>query len=172
MRDTRRSSSVHVKKDVLCYEVLSPDDAVQTASCMSHALAVSEPLSRTMRIDPAIVAPLADVLCRRAAEGRLSIIAKDLSGRIVGFSLSEDFSEDPPMAVGPVHVKLRPVLAMLRSLECEYMRSRRTIPGQLLYIVAMGLDPRYARAGIATTLVRRNLDLARHSGFEIGRAHV
>jgi GNAT superfamily N-acetyltransferase len=45
------------------------------------------------------------------------------------------------------------------------MRSRRTAQSQLLHIVAIGLDPRYARAGVATTLLSRNLDLAKRKGF-------
>src|SRR5262245_29613966 len=164
--NTNFCSPALIHKDELTYEVLNPGDTDQTASCVNHTLALSEPLSGVMRLHPALAAPISDVLCDRAAKSGLSMVLKErASGKVIGFSLSEDFAAALPESMSTVDARLRPVLALLRSLEEQYVRSRPTIPGQFLHIVAMGLHPRYTQKGLATTLVRKNLDLAKHRGY-------
>ncbi|MGM3306937.1 GNAT family N-acetyltransferase [Anabaena sp. WFMT] len=110
-------------------------------------------------------------VCQKAADEEISLIAKDQkTGEVVGFIISEDLMKVYSDSLKGIDNKFEPVFSLLSELEENYRQCHLFKAGQILHILMLGVQEKYTKRHIATTLVRENLNLAKHHNFEIAIA--
>ncbi|MEI3649193.1 MAG: GNAT family N-acetyltransferase [Dolichospermum lemmermannii FEM_B0920] len=110
-------------------------------------------------------------VCQKAADEEISLIAKDQkTGEVVGFIISEDLMKVYSDSLEGIDHKFESVFSLLSELEFSYRKCHLVKAGQILHILMLGVQKKYSKRHIATTLVRENLNLAKHHKFEIAIA--
>ena len=144
--------------------VLGPGDVAEAAEVLAQVFSEQEPLTRTLSISREAFAPLAQAVCEEAAESGVSVVARNREGRVVGFRISEPWPSATKEAP-PLSRELADIFTLLGHLEAEFDRvhaaDRRAVHFQM-----MGCLPGYEGHGLATTLVRDVMALARRRGFQ------
>jgi N-acetylglutamate synthase-like GNAT family acetyltransferase len=162
---------MHTKLHEILFQTMQPSDIEETATCISQVFSSFEPLAKTVKISFNEFYEFALPICKKAADEEISIIAKDQkTGEVVGFIISEDFitiESDHPAGISH---KFEAVFSLLSELENNYRRCHPVKLGQVLHIFMLGVKEKYTKRHIATTLVKANLNLAKHHNFEIAVA--
>lgn len=143
--------------------VLGPNDVAEAAEALARVFSTQEPLTQALSVSAAAFAPLAEAVCEAAAETGLSVIARNREQRLVGFRISEPWpapaGEAPPLSPGLEHI-----FCLLRHLEETFDRLHAA-DNRAVHFQMMGCMPGYEGQGLATTLVRDSLEIARRRGF-------
>ena len=101
--------------------------------------------------------------CQKAAEEEISLIAKDQkTGELVSFIISEDLMNVYSDSLEGIDNKFESVVSLLSEVEENYCKCHLVKGVQILHILMLGVQEKYSKRHIATTLVRENLNLARH----------
>lgn len=155
------------KNSEILFQIMQSGDIQETATCISQVFSSFEPIAKALKISFNEFYQLAVPVCQKAADEEISLIAKDQkTGEIVGFIISEDFmtsysnSED-------IDNKFEAVFYLMSELEENYRSCNSVQAGQVLHIFMLGVQEKYTNRHIATTLVRENMNLAKHHNFEI-----
>ncbi|WP_226586739.1 GNAT family N-acetyltransferase [Microseira wollei] len=153
--------------DIL-FQTMHHRDIEETAICISQVFSSFETLAKALKISGNEMYWLALPVCEKAADEEISIIAKERKTKeVVGFIISEDFLTiypDPPLGIDN---KFEAVFCLLSELEENYRSCHPVKAGQVLHIFMLGVQEQYTKRHIATTLVKENLNLAKHHNFEI-----
>ncbi|GAA6615817.1 GNAT family N-acetyltransferase [Scytonema sp. NUACC26] len=152
-------------------QTMQYNDIEETASCISQVFSSFEPITRALKISFNEFYRFAVPVCQKAADEEISIIAKDRrTGEVVGFIISEDFMTINPDSPEGIDSKFEPVFSLLSELEENYRSCYSVKTRQVLHIFLLGVHEKYTKRHIATSLVRENLNLAKHHNFEIAIA--
>jgi ribosomal protein S18 acetylase RimI-like enzyme len=159
------------RKTEILFQTMQHRDIEETAACISQVFSSFEPIAKALKISVSEFDRLAIPVCQKAADAKLSIVAKDPNTReIVGFIISEDFmtnDTDPPEGIDN---KFEAVFSFLSDLEENYRSGHPVKAGEVLHIFMLGVQEKYTNRHIATKLVKENLNLAKHHNFEIAIA--
>ncbi len=155
----------------ILFQTLQHRDIAATASCISQVFSSFEPLAKALKISFNELYRLALPVCEKAADEEISIIAKNRNTQeVVGFIISEDFMTIHPDPPPGIDNKFETVFSLLSELEENYRSSYPVKAGQVLHIFMLGVQEQYTKRRIGTTLVKENLNLAKHHNFEIAIA--
>ncbi len=158
-------------KNEIMFQVLSHRDIEDTATCISQVFSSFEPIAKALKISFNELYPLAVTVCQKAADEEISIIAKDQkTGEVVGFIISEDLMTVKPGPTEGIDNKFEAVFSFLSELDENYLSCHSVKAGQVLHILMLGVQEKYTKRQIATTLVKENLKLAKHHNFQIAIA--
>jgi ribosomal protein S18 acetylase RimI-like enzyme len=154
------------EKSGIIYEVFQVNDIEQTIACIIEAFPRGEPMAKALGITPDEYYFFAKIVCEKAVNDGLSVVAKDkATGQVIGFCISEDLASEPPEGLEKINVKLHPILALLTSLDEEYKKSHKVEKGQIFHLYMVGVREPYKSQNIATTLLSENLKLAKLKNF-------
>jgi ribosomal protein S18 acetylase RimI-like enzyme len=155
----------------ISFQKMQHSDIEQTATCISQVFSSFEPIAKALKISFDAFYRFAIPVCQKAADEEISLIAKDPKTReVVGFIISEDLMNVYPDSVEGIDNKFESVFSLLSELEENYRKCHLVKAGQILHILMLGVQEKYSNRHIATTLVRENLNLAKHHNFEIAIA--
>jgi ribosomal protein S18 acetylase RimI-like enzyme len=159
------------KNTEISFPKIQHRDIEQTATCISQVFSSFEPMAKALKISFNEFYRFAVPVCQKAADEEISLIAKDRkTGEIVGFIISEDLMTVEPDPTEGIDHKFECVFSLLSKLEKNYRSSHPVKAGQVLHIFMLGVQAKYTKRQIATTLVRENCKLAKHHNFEIAIA--
>jgi ribosomal protein S18 acetylase RimI-like enzyme len=146
-------------------------DIEQTATCISQVFSNFEPRAKSLKISFNEFYRFAVPVCQKAADEEISLIAKDQkTGEVVGFIISEDLMNVYSDSLEGIDNKFESVLSLLSELEENYRKCHLVKCVPILHILMFGVQEKYSKRDIATTLVRENLNLAKHHNYEIAIA--
>ncbi|MEG4918090.1 GNAT family N-acetyltransferase [Microcoleus sp. B7-D4] len=159
------------KDTKISFHKMQHSDIEQTATCISQVFSSCEPMAKALKINFKEFYRFAVPVCQKAADEEISVIAKDKkTGEVVGFIISEDFLKVAPDSLEGIDNKFELVFSLLSALEENYRKSNLVKAGQILHIFMLGVQEKYSKRHIATTLVAENLNLAKQFNFEIAIA--
>ncbi len=159
------------KNNEILFQTMQRSDIEETATCISQVFSSFEPIAKALKISFNEFSQLAVSVCQKAADEEISLIAKDQkTGEIVGFIISEDFMTSSPDFLEGIDNKLEAVFSLISELEENYRSCHSFKAGQVLHIFMLGVQKKYTNRHIAKTLVRENMNLAKHHNFEIAIA--
>jgi ribosomal protein S18 acetylase RimI-like enzyme len=152
----------------ILFQTMRHNDIEETANCISQVFSNFEPLAKALKISFNELYQLALPVCQKAADEKISIIAKDRkTGAVIGFIISEDFMTIDQYPPEGIDHKFEAVFSLMSELEENYRSCHPVKAGQVLHIFILGVKEKYTKRHIATTLVKENLNLAKHHNFEI-----
>ena len=138
-------------------------DIEQTATCISQVFSSFEPMAKALKISFNEFYRFAVPGCQKVAEEEISLIAKDQkTGKLVGFIISEDLMNVYSDSLEGIDNKFESVVSLLSEVEENYRKCHLVKGVQILHILMLGVQEKYSKRHIATTLVRENLNLAKH----------
>jgi ribosomal protein S18 acetylase RimI-like enzyme len=104
----------------------------------------------------------------RTASDGLSIIARARpSGDIIGALLADDFVSSLAEGFDKEFEHFAPVGALLNELDEQYRKTRTMVPGEILHVFMVGVEPEHGGKGIAQTLVRLCLENGERKGYRV-----
>ncbi|MFB8790660.1 MAG: hypothetical protein U7123_17850 [Potamolinea sp.] len=159
------------KNNGILFQTMQTGDIEDTATCISQVFSSFEPIAKALKISFDEFYRFAVPICQKAADKKISLIAKDQkTGEVVGFIISEDFMTVDPDSLEGIDNKFEFVFGLLSELEDNYRKCHLVKAGQILHIFMLGVQEKYSKRHIATTLVAENLNLAKQHNFEIAIA--
>jgi hypothetical protein len=162
-----------VEKEGIIYEVLQAKDLEQTIARIGEVFTRGEPTTIDLGITLDEFYRFAEVNCKKAIKEGLSVIARDKeTHKVIGFSIAEDLTSEPPEGIETINVKFKPVMALLKQLDDEYKKSHKVEKWQILRLVMAGVSEHYEGRGIVTKLIEENLKLAKLKNFSGAIAEV
>jgi hypothetical protein len=158
----------------IIYKALQADELEQTISCLAKIFSEAEPMSKALKFTYDEMRGFSELLCSKALNKRLSLIAKDSkTGEVISFSLADDFVEWPPQDAERTNEKISSLLALVNDLDDEYKKTRKVInTGEIFHLSFLGSCCHYQQRKIATSLIEKHLQLARMKGFSTAVAEV
>jgi len=150
---------------VIEYRVFQPSDTDAVAGLLSKAFSKSEPPAVAMGLTEPELEQFVRLLCPKAAEERLTIVAAVEGSQIAGVMLSEDFAALPDFPPGSCSEKFLPIFSMLEGLDQQYRRDREIVPGRYLHLFMLAVDQRFAGQGLAQRMIDACLENGRRKGF-------
>lgn len=150
----------------IIYSMLREKDVEQTVDCMVDTFQ-DEPMTKALDITKDEFKYLAELYATKAAKERLSIVAKDGDGSVIGFCISEDLISGPPEGIYGTNEKFRPIIDLLSSLDENYMESKPydMENGDTFHLFMAGVKEPYRSTNVASALIDRSLGLANSRGF-------
>jgi ribosomal protein S18 acetylase RimI-like enzyme len=155
------------EKHAVKFRIIQSGDFEQTVDLCSQLFANNDPITRSLKINYQDFRRLAEPYCIKAIEDRLSIVATDFNGQIVGFVISQHLMTQPPY-IKDISDKFEPIQALLYELRYNYYISQYYFKlFQTLHIFLLGVKDEYKNQKIATTLIKENLKLAKLNNFSL-----
>jgi ribosomal protein S18 acetylase RimI-like enzyme len=158
------------EKHTIKYRIIQAGDFQQTVDLCSQIFTKYEPITKSLNINYQEFRQIAEPYCIKAIEDRLSIVATDSNGQIVGFTISEHLMSQPPY-LKDISYKFEPIQALSYDLKYSYSRSQYYLKlFQTLHILMVGVKEEYKNQKIAKTLIKENLKLAKINNFSVAIA--
>jgi ribosomal protein S18 acetylase RimI-like enzyme len=152
----------------IIFQTMQTNDIEETATCVSQVFSNFEPMAKFLKLSFNDLYKFALPVCQKAADEKISIIAKDRkNGGVVGFIISEDFITVHPQYLEDIDNKFIYIFSLLSALNENYRKSHPVKAGEAIHILMLGVQAQYTKRHIATNLVRENLNLAKHHNFKI-----
>jgi ribosomal protein S18 acetylase RimI-like enzyme len=149
----------------IVYEILQEKDFEETALLISEVFAGGEPSVRYFGITAKEYLYIAQLYCRKGVEEGFSIIARDKEkGKIVAFSISEDFDSAEPEGIEKIDKKIVIDMAIVDAIE-EDAKANKKEGERRFHIFLVGTENEYINRGIMTTLIDENIKLAKRKQF-------
>jgi GNAT superfamily N-acetyltransferase len=155
-------------KPAVNYSVYERTDAHSVCKLLAAVFPRHDPPAVAAGITTADFEQLVGLLCSRAPEQRLTIVAR-LGGtdEVIGALLTEDAALELPEAMYELSSNFHPIFDILGQLEDEYRRSHVIHPGECLHLFLLGVSDRVAGRGVAQQLVRECLRNGRARGYRV-----
>lgn len=97
----------------------------------------------------------------------LTVIARETeSGGLVGVLLTDDFAV-PPKVDQTISARFVPIFAMLEALDEQFRREQTVEQGECMHLFMLGVDRRFAGAGIAKSMIAACLENGIRKGYRI-----
>ncbi len=140
------------------------NDLEQTIRCMSHSFA-QEPMSQALGIDANSYIAWAEIVCQKAIQEQLSLVAKDeKSGDVIGFSIFEDLIADIPN-FAHIDSRFQIILRFLSKLNEWYLKNYPVKSGTILHLFMIGVDEQHRGKGIAKKLMEATFNVAINNNY-------
>jgi len=148
------------------YSVLTDADFENAADLLAGVFSRSEPLDVATGITSGEVRQVVELNGRNAMAGGLMVAARDTgTNRIAGAVLAHDLADPVPEGFEPIAHRFAPILALLDDLGGPFLKSRTILPGEVLHIFMLAVDPQFAGRGIGRNLLQYTVENAREKGF-------
>ncbi len=134
---------------------------------LGHVFAGYDPPAVAVGLTPAEFEQFVQLWCRKAAQERLTILARsEQTGELVGALLTEDAASPMPDGLDGISPKFLPIFDILGGLDAAYRNQFSPRPGEALHLFLLGVDRRFGGQGIAQRLVQRCLANGMERGFQ------
>ncbi|MFB2968330.1 GNAT family N-acetyltransferase [Aerosakkonema sp. BLCC-F183] len=155
------------EKNDIIFRTLQPEDVEDTVACLCDCFPQREPMTKLLGITYEEYRTLAEPYCQKAAQEKLSLLAKDKeTNQICGFIISEDWMSGLPEQVANTTDKLEVIYNLLLQMDEKYQADRQINKGEILHISMLGVMEEYERKNIASKLVIENLKLAKSKNYK------
>lgn len=142
-------------------EVLKPEHVAGATRCIANTFAKGEPMSTALGITPEEFNYFAQLFIEKAATDQLSVVAVNDSGNVIGATICEDYTTEPPAGIEQISEKFNPIFQLLESLGERYAQNYDVAPGSHYHIFMCGVYQSHAHLRLAQKLNRFAEDLAR-----------
>ena len=142
-------------------EVLKPEHVAGATRCIADTFAKGEPMSTALGITAGEFNYFAQLFIEKATTDHMSVVAVDDSGSVVGATICEDYTSEPPMGIEQITEKFNPIFQLLESLGERYARAYSVAPGSHYHIFMCGVYQTHAHLRLAQKLNRFAENLAR-----------
>lgn len=158
--------TVLVAKDDVTYESLTEAGFDECIELMASVFSVGEPMTALMGVTEQEFRYFATIFTRKALQEGLPIVARDLgSGRLVGFSISEDLGTPEPDGVQQISAKFDPIVGLLDNLVTHFREGHDVEPGKYVHVFMVGVCPGFKKRSVAYEMMHENMVLAQSLGF-------
>ncbi|KZL50559.1 hypothetical protein A2T98_06715 [Nodularia spumigena CENA596] len=161
-------------KHTVKFRIIESGDFEQTVDLCSQLFVNKEPITKSLKINYQEFRQLAAPYCRKAIQDRLSIVATNAQGQIVGFIISEPLMTIPPY-IQEISHKFEPIKTFIDELKYSYYLGRYQYYWELfrtLHIIFLGVKEEYKNQKVATNLIKENLKLAKLNYFSLAISEV
>ena len=147
--------------------VLKSSDTAAASGLFAKVFSAAEPPAVAMGLTVPDLEEFVGLLCPRAVEEGLTIVARSQeTGEVAGAMLTDDFAMPSEIKPAAFSQKFLPILAMLDTLDEPYRKGRDIRVREYLHLFMLAVDPRYAGRGIAKQLVSACLENGRAKGYK------
>lgn len=150
----------------ISYYILAEKDVIAAARCIARNF-VDEPLVKHLNISENEFYPFAEVFCKKAVKDKLSFVAKNHHGNIIGCVITEDMYENItlPQDLTP---KFQPILAILEQLTAYALDkfNLKFKKNEILHGVFEAVDRTYRGTDVAANLIATSVDIAMKRGYK------
>lgn len=151
------------------FRIIESQDFEETVDLCSQLFVNNEPITKSLQINYQEFRQLAEAYLRKAIMDRLSIVATEDNGIIVGFVISENLMTIPPYIHQLSH-KFAAIHKFSQELRSSYFGKYQYYYWELfrtLHILLLGVKDEYKNQKIATNLIKENLRLAKLNYFSV-----
>jgi hypothetical protein len=160
---TTLAPSVSQGRDI-SYQVLTEENLKSAIECISNTFYFGEPMTKALNITLEEFKYFASIVLRKAVLDKLSVVALDnITGKVVGVLIAEDFMTEPPEGIETISPKFLPIFELLGNLDTRYKEKYPVHPGELYHIFMVGVYKKYA--GLSLPLTRTAEIIARSKGY-------
>ena len=150
------------------YEVYRAADGDGVAKLLSQVFSERDPPAVAAGVTTSEFEHFVRLLCPKAAEEGLSIVARaERTGEIVGALLAEDSASVLPGGLDTLSPKFNPIFDILGRLDAEYRKGIHAQVGESLHLILLGVARPYAGRGIGHGLVAASLKNNAPRGFRV-----
>lgn len=161
--ETTLVSPVSLSRDI-SYQVLAEDNLKSAIECISSTFYFGEPMTKALDITLEEFKYFAEIFLRKAVLDQLSVVAKDnITGKVVGVLIAEDFMTEPPASIETVSPKFLPIFQLLGTLDEKYKEKYPVKLGEMYHIFMVGVYKEYP--GLSLPLTRTAEIIAREKGY-------
>ncbi|MEA5582378.1 hypothetical protein VB620_13640 [Nodularia harveyana UHCC-0300] len=156
-------------KHTVKFRIIESCDFEETVDLCCNLFVNNEPITKSLKINYQEFRRFVEPYLLKAIADRISIIAIDNHGTIVGFVISEPLMTIPPYLQGISH-KFAPIQNFLEELKYIYFAKYQYYYWelfQILHIVLLGVKDEYKNQQIGMNLIRENLKLAKLYNFSL-----
>nr|WKN39372.1 hypothetical protein K4G66_11790 [Tunicatimonas sp. TK19036] len=146
-------------------DVLGPEHIDSATRCIAATFSKGEPMSETLGITPTEFEYFARLFIEKTATEQMSVVAVNEEGDVIGATISEDYTTDPPAGLENISEKFNPIFQLLGSLGERYANTHEVAPGSHYHIFMCGVYHQYAHRKLAQKLNRFAEDLAREKQY-------
>ncbi|MEQ9438310.1 MAG: hypothetical protein RIG62_04650 [Cyclobacteriaceae bacterium] len=146
-------------------EVLGPEHVAGATRCIASTFAQGEPMSETLGISPEEFEHFARLFIEKTAIEQMSVVAVTETGDVIGATICEDYTSDPPAGIEQISEKFNPIFHLLESLGEQYASNHEVAPGSHYHIFMCGVYQQHAHRRLAQKLNRFAEDLAREKNY-------
>lgn len=149
------------------YEVARPSDADDVVCLLAEVFSRSEPPAVAMGLSCGEMKQFLELVVPRVIPDRLTVVAREGSGKLAGAFLTDDFASPPELNPGQINAKLLPIFSMLEILDEQFRRGKTIAKGEYLHLFMLAVDAQFAGRGIAQRLVQATIDNGRRKGYQV-----
>jgi GNAT superfamily N-acetyltransferase len=150
------------------YSVCTLADLDEMARLLAVVFTERDPPAVAVGLAPAEFEAFVRLLCPRAAEQGLTIIARDANtGEMTGALLTEDCATPPPQGLKRVSSKFDPIFHLLGQLDSEYWAGKTLRAGEDIHLFLLGVERRFGGHGVGQQLVNACLENGRKKGYRV-----
>jgi hypothetical protein len=153
-------------EQTITLEVLKPEHVAGATRCIANTFAKGEPMSTALGITPEEFNYFARLFIEKAAADQMSVVALNDTGEVIGATICEDYTTEPPVGVEQISEKFNPIFQLLESLGERYTHVHEVGPGSHYHIFMCGVYQSYAHLRLAQKLNRFAEDLAREYRYQ------
>jgi len=150
------------------YSVYRRSDCGEMAALLGEVFSERDPPAVATGLTSADFEHFVRLLCPKAAEEGLSIVARAReTGEMVGALLAEDSATIMPEGMATLSPRFDPIFDILGQLDAEYRKGEPPRKGECLHLFLLGVARTHAGRGIGHGLVEACLKHAAPKGFHI-----
>jgi ribosomal protein S18 acetylase RimI-like enzyme len=128
-------------------------DLEEMSSVLAESFSLGEPMAVATGFSHQDIRAIVNLFGPKAAAERLTIVARNPGGSLVGALLAQDFATPPPEGLEQVAEAFHPIGALLDGLDDEYRSSREILQGTHLHLFMIGVLPAFGGQKIAQNLL-------------------
>lgn len=158
------------------FEKLSADNFEETVSCLKRVFPDMEPMTKKEGVTPEEFDPFARMFCEVALSEGCSLVGlEENTGKVVAFTIVNDYTTPVPDAFEHVSPKFRPIVEVFKGLDDRYQAEHEYKRGEILYLFMGGVDHKFLRKhkkemkvegnAISRTMFELSEALIREAGF-------
>lgn len=150
------------------YDLYRSGDRDETAKLLGEVFSERDPPAVATGLTSADFEHFVRLLCPKAADEGLSIVARaEGTGEMVGALLAEDSASIMPGGLETLSVNFLPIFDLLGQLDAEYRQGEPPRPGESLHLFLLGVARRHTGQGIGHGLVAACLKNNAAHGFRV-----
>lgn len=147
------------------YSILTDADVAEMTQLLAEVFSQHDPPAVAVGLTSEEFHAFVSLLCEKAVEQGLTIVARSSSGEMMGALLTEDSATPQPEGIDRLSPKLNPIFEILGGLDAEYREGREMPPGASLHLFLLGVARQFGGRGAAHRLIEECLANGGRKGY-------